>query len=164
MAKQQRCLILAAICTAGLGCADGNVPDSTGPQEALTGATAPALRPAPVLMSRPAPTFNVTSPLPVEFPTADEIPPFTKFVTIGPEKPANAAKLPLGPGIQPSPEAIAADAAGTCKAAPSLSLNCPAGAPTASTCTSREKFPAGCRSMVVPGANYPVGAFPACCS
>lgn len=69
--------------------------------------------------------------------------------------------LPLGPGIQRP--AVASSVAVTCKPAPTLNLNCPAEAPTPSTCTSNQGLPAGCQLRVPPAVIYPSNAAPACC-
>ena len=163
MRRYCRYVIMLATCAASASCTGASASDGTSPGGAVTVAAATSARArssTPVLLSRPAAGTPVpsASAIPTVYPS--QTPAFTRVVTVDPATPPDGPKLPLGPGVQAPPAAVGPV---TCTAAPSLALNCPPEAPTASTCTSRDNLPRGCQSVTVPGALSPPQASPACC-
>jgi len=161
MAIFERYLIVTTICTA-VGCM--SVSDAPGPDEEVGVSRLTVSKQAnpatPTLMPNAAAARpNVDSSIPFTRPTQQVT--YTPVVSVDLTRgPVEGPMLPLGPDIQARSAAVAVV---TCKAAPSLALDCPPEAPVPSTCTARENLPPGCQSKLVPGGSYPDRAFPACC-
>ena len=150
------------------GCANEEPSQSPATSDVRTSALAPGKRSRTSLRAldssltvvhrRPVSVkANVDTPIAFDRPAGIVLATTTPVVSPGTETPT----LPVGPGIQ-RPKVVSPVAV-VCLPAPAMNLDCPADAPTPSTCSSGQGLPAGCQKRVAPAVIYPANAVPACC-